>query len=378
MQLSDQAKSLSETKATSELSLTDAQQRSQSSADVIVNFISQHLERLKVDGASEQEMAQALSDGFEGFTEGFQEAMQILNDSGLLNDELSAELNDTQTRVGTGLEQLRQQYSPSSDIDFELEDKPKISTATVSGYQSASDSYSSSVLYTNHNNSSVQSQFAAFAESYQQQQLVNLEVLTRDGDKVTIHYEASDSFRRGSSYTQEADVGRASVVAQSQSSSGYAISVEGGLDEVELEALEKLFTQIDDLTETFLDGDFNRAITMAVALQIDGSELASMSLVMQQSISYSVAETYGSMQQMDNSTASRAPSAGLAELGSFVQGILDTLEIADIFDDPIKLLSQLFANRLAQQNWLFPENSYDNKARQLDTLMSQLNEEISV
>lgn len=384
VQLSDEAKALAETKAALEVDLTAAQQRSQASADVIIGFINQHLDQLKADGASEQEIAQALSDGFEGFVDGFQEAMQILNNSGLLNDELSAELSDTQARVSSGLEQLRQQYSPSSELvfDYSFVEEPETNLKTVSGYQNVSYSNLSSVSQASPNNGSIQSQFAAFAESYQQQQLANLEVLTRDGDKVSIRYEAFESYDRSASYTEERDIDQASLsaayFAQNQSGFGFAVSVEGDLDEGELEALDKLFRQVDSLAQEFFEGDFDRAFAMAMELQIDSSELASMSLDIQQSSSYSVAEAYGSVQKMDSPSASEARPIGMSELGSYVQGIIDALEMADMFDDPIKLLSDLFANHLAQQSLLFPENSYNGKAQQLDALMPQPNEEFDV
>ena len=380
--LSDEARALDKTKASAEVGLTAAQQRSQGSADVIVGFINQHLDRLKADGATEQELAQALSDGFEGFRQGFTEAMQILGDSGLLNDELTAELNDTQARVGAGLEQLRQQYSPSSDLTFEGEDQASGSTTVVTGYQSASYSSQFSIAQNNANSNSIQSQFAAFAQSYQQQQLANLEVLTRDGDKISIRYEASESYSRTGGYSESNQAGITDVAgvysAQSESGFGFAVSVEGELDEGEIEALDKLFAQVDDLAQQFFEGDFDRAFAMAMELQIDTSELASMSLDMQQTTSYSATQAYGSVQQLDNPGATESRPAGLSELGNFVQGIIDALETADMFEQPIKLLSDLFANRLAQQSLLFPENNYAEKAQQLDALMPQSPQDIDV
>ena len=112
VQLSDKGRALGEAGPTADVALTPAQERSQNSADVIVGFINQHLDRLKADGATEQELAQALNDGFAGFVEGFEEAMQILNDSGLLTTELSAELSDIQSRVAAGLECFKPSRHP--------------------------------------------------------------------------------------------------------------------------------------------------------------------------------------------------------------------------------------------------------------------------
>ena len=375
VQLSDKGRALGEAGPTADVALTPAQERSQNSADVIVGFINQHLDRLKADGATEEELAQALNDGFAGFVEGFEEAMQILNDSGLLTTELSAELSDTQSRVAAGLEALKQQYAPDSDVSFETEaSEPKPQTTTVvSGYQESSFT-GQFAASGNANPGSVQSQFAAFAESYQQQQIANLEVLTRDGDKVTISYEAFENYQRSGAYSASQEEGRFSAAGvyaeQSESGLAYSVSVEGELDEGELAALDKLFKQVDSLAKEFFDGDFDRAFAMAMELQIDTAELASMSLDMQQTTSYSVAETYGSVQQLDNPSDTSRPAA-LADLGQFVQGILDALDTASQFGEPVKLISDLFANRLAQQSLVFPEIDYEEKAQLLDQLIPQ-------
>jgi len=365
--------------AGTEVTAPDKLARSQQSAQVILGFISAHIGTLAADGASEEELAQAINDGLEGFSSGYHEALSFLDEAGFLTDELSEELALTEQLILGGIEDLRGQFAPnasSENTESETPTSAPVSTTVVSGYQS---SYSStSVVGSGSHQGRVQSQQAAFIENYQKYQSASLEVVTRDGDKVSISYEALQALQRSGAFSESSNENgsefSAAFTEDVFSSGDFAIRIEGELDEGELTALSDLMNQVTELADEFFNGDFEKAFSMAVELQMDTTELAAMSLNMERSTSYTAAQSYSNVQNLPgngNEQQQQAP-AGLKELGNLVNNLIEMLENANIFAEPTNLLSDLLANRLAQQDLLQPESSTGKIAGMMDQLLSDV------
>jgi len=86
-------------------------------ASNILGFIEQRLAKEAAAGATEEELGQLLEQGLAGFEQGFGEAMDILNADNSLNANVESSVGTLYSQVVNGLEDLKQQYTPSTVAD---------------------------------------------------------------------------------------------------------------------------------------------------------------------------------------------------------------------------------------------------------------------
>jgi len=116
---------------------------------------------------------------------------------------------------------------------------------------------------------------------------------------------------------------------------GWQVDVEGELDDDEVKALEKLFGQVQDLSDKFYAGDLAGAFDRAMALDMDGEQLASMSLRLTQTSVRQATDAYGSV-------AGQGASATNTGLQDYAQGLLDALRSAgELAQEPRSMLKEL-------------------------------------
>ena len=167
---------------------------------------------------------------------------------------------------------------------------------------------------------------AEHTQAFQMQQSgsTSLKIVTQDGDEITLqmHSEWQVSAESGKTYSQNGQGQQYSQYASLQQYQGYAIQyqVEGELDEGELEALDKLMEQVSGAANQFFSGDLAGAVSDLSQFELDASEFTQMSLTMQRSVTYSMAEAYKEVSQM---APASPPSSGdkptnLLGLSSFV------------------------------------------------------------
>jgi hypothetical protein len=137
--------------------------------------------------------------------------------------------------------------------------------------------------------------------------------------------QASASWSQ-SSFAAASNGSGTAVTASSQSGSlqigGWQVSVEGELDADEVKALEKLFSQVQELSNQFYAGDLAGAFDRAMALEMDGEQLASMSLRLTQTSVRQATDAYGAV-------AGQGASAVNGDLQNYAQGLLEALRSAE-------------------------------------------------
>jgi hypothetical protein len=231
-----------------------------------------------------------LSQAREGVEKGFAEARKILDGMGVLKGQVAGDIDDTYKRIQDGLGDLDKRFGsavPSAS------DK-----VAVAGYSE---------------------RFSALAETF------DLSITTRDGDRLRISVAQASASWSQSSFAASGDGKSTSVAASSQSGSmrigGWQVSVEGELDADEIKALEKLFSQVQDLSDKFYAGDLAGAFDRAMALEMDSEQLASMSLRLTQTSVRQATDAYGAV-------AGQGASAVNSDLQDYAQGLLDALRSA--------------------------------------------------
>lgn len=230
-------------------------------ASRISDFVAQGLENARARGASEERLSQMYDAAVAGVERGFEEATEILDELGMLNDETAATIEQTQ------------------DLTFEA--LAGLAPGSVETAPSRQVSLSA-------------------AERYSKSESFSLNVMTKEGDKVTIKFDSSATETTSLGYYSDDDASAVSFGVDRTDSSNYQFSVKGDLNEDELEALQTLIQDINLIADDFFSGDVQDAFEQAAELEMDKSQLMNLNVNMSQSVSYSAVVAYQEVQQLDN------------------------------------------------------------------------------
>lgn len=260
----------------------------------ILGFIEQRLQSEQAAGADTGKLQKLLEQARGGVEKGFAEARAILDGMGVLQGKVASDIDDTYQKIQDGFSDLTQRFNPDAAL---VEGSSKIAA------------YSE--------------RFAAQADTFE------MSVTTRDGDRLRISIAQASANWSQSGVVASSNGNSSSAVASSQSGSlqigAWQVSVEGELDEGERAALEKLFGQVQELSDKFYAGDLSGAFDRAMALEMDGEQLASMSLRLTQTTVRQASDAYSSVAQQGGQAASAMNNA----LIDYAQGLLEALRSAD-------------------------------------------------
>lgn len=270
----------------------------------ILGFIEQRLQSEAAAGADPAKLDKLLSRARDGVEKGFAEARKILDGMGVLKGQVASDIDDTYKRIQDGFGDLDKRFGSAAPGASD--------NVAVAGYSE---------------------RFSALAETF------DLSVTTRDGDRLRISVAQASASWSQSSFAASSDGKATTVVGSNQSGSlrigGWQVDVEGELDDDEIKALEKLFSQVQDLSDKFYAGDLAGAFDRAMALDMDGEQLASMSLRLTQTSVRQATDAYGAV-------AGQGASAVNAGLQEYAQGLLDALRSAgDLAQDAGGMLKEL-------------------------------------
>lgn len=272
-------------------------------ANRMLSFIER---RLQGSAGDSKALGDLLQQAREGIKQGFEEASKILEGLGMLQGEVAESINKTRSLIDKGMAGLEQRF-----LDSSPEQPPEVPSvrAPMAGYSE---------------------RMAARLDTF------DLQVTTRDGDRLRI------SIAEGAAaWSQQDGAGSSSGSVQI---GRWQIEVEGELDVGEREALGKLLGQVEELSSSFFSGDLAGAFDQAMALRMDGQQLASMSLNLTQTQVRQVSESYGAVAKQGG----QAPSAVNSELLEYARGLLDALRNADsLVENGRGLLDRLLEGGLA-------------------------------
>ena len=260
----------------------------------ILGFIEQRLQSEQAAGADPSKLKGLLEQARSGVEKGFAEARKILDGMGVLQGKVASDIDDTYQKIQDGFSDLDKRFNPDA--------------ALVEGST---------------NIAAYSERFAAQAETF------DMEVTTRDGDRLSISIAQASANWSQSGVVASSNGNGSALVASSQSGSmqicAWQVSVEGELDEEERGALEKLFGQVQELSDKFYSGDLSGAFDRAMALDMDGEQLASMSLRLTQTTVRQATDAYSAVAQ-DGGQAASAVNSSLID---YAQGLLDALRSAN-------------------------------------------------
>lgn len=270
-------------------------------AKTILNHVQRGLDQLRNSGASDERIEQRLEAAKAGIAKGYDQAEQQLKDMGLLNDDLKAEIAQGRNLIESGLEQLGSMDEADAGIRTKM---PSFND------------------------------FSRYGTQVSQQNSMSLELMTKDGDKISLSFMQSSA-----SFSYGAQEGHQLITAVGfEENLAWQMDVTGSLDEGEQEALSNLLQDVEKLSNSFFSGDLGEALEQAMALGFDGNELASMSLNLRQESFSSVSRAYNSVQPKLPTPELESLSSGLL---AYNENYLSALEQAKSFENPETLLNDL-------------------------------------
>lgn len=306
-------------KQMAEKALEQQEKRADVAANNILKFIELRLQQDKKDGATLDELTSRIDAGIEGFELGYAQANEALEQLNLLNPELESEISLTQSKVLEGIEQLKQTYLGTVPEDTNVTDDPNNDMPK-----------SASVTSTE--------QFVQGQQSTQANEF-SFDLVTADGDKVTIYTSALMARKNESGYSSSLQNGQLVEMAyQSHAElkqSQFMFSVEGDLDEDELVAINNLLNNVNDLAKDFYSGDVETAFNKALSMDYDAAEISEFSISLTQIKNFTAYKAYQTDTPLFNANAIDDLKP-LAEFSNDISNTLATLQT--LFEHPRDLL----------------------------------------
>lgn len=284
-------------------------------ASTILGFIERRLKMDVADGATQEQLQSRLDAGLEGFKKGFADAEEKLKALSMFYPEVEADLADTFKQVLDGVDVLRAKFIGGTETNPAA---TPAATPVIAAPASV-------------NNIAIQQGLYEYAEARD----FKFELTTKEGDKVSIR--ASSSL--GVSVAAAQDKNGVSINGSKSSANNFELSIEGDLNEDELNAINKLLGRVDKLAGQFYAGNLDDVFDKAVNLGYDDQQIASYALNLSQVQIQQVAETYKAFAPEGDEAPSLANQ--LAPVGDFIKDVLSSLNVADAFADPHQLLLDL-------------------------------------
>jgi hypothetical protein len=310
-------------------------------ASRISDFVAQGLEQARSRGASDADLDRMYQAAVSGVEKGFKEATEILEKLNMLTEDTSATIDQTK------------------DLTFEAlaAIAPTASTEDVAATSS-------------------QTSISA-AERYSKAESFSMEVMTQEGDKVSIYFDSEASITASLGAYTDGESSAVSYGIDRNASSNFSFSVEGDLNEEELDALTSLIQDINLIAEDFYSGDVQDAFNQAAELEMDKSQLMNLNVTMTQSTSYSAVAAYEQVQQYDNPLGDNGRHLGgmMQNMENFMNNpALGFLEDSSLFGASLleNLIQEDIRYKDADEE---SQSKLDNNVGLLQSIMAQFSQE---
>lgn len=289
-------------------------------ANNILNAISGQLNRDKAGGASQEELQSRLEAGLSGFLDGFGQAFNELEQSGLLSNDIQSDIEGTRDQVLAGLKIFAEQSGLSTSS---LDEKQSEIEAVKNN--------DSKALEANNLAGIVGTQFGGAQASLRD---FSFSLQTADGDTVNI---TASAYNINAFHSNGSGIG-----FQSEQGSSLSLSVDGDLDEDELNAINDLLSQVAKLSESFFKGDVLEAFDQALNIGIDSEEITRFALNLKSTDIQRVSSSYNDVANgFTPESSSQSIQERLAPLGDFNRDLLRASVIADLLGQDQKIVADL-------------------------------------
>ncbi|TVZ39420.1 hypothetical protein P886_3824 [Alteromonadaceae bacterium 2753L.S.0a.02] len=339
----------SDTQAAAETAAVKQPSERNAGAATILAFIEQRLVTDLGDGATLEELQSRLQAGFEGFMQGYGEALEQIKAMGLYEGDVKTAVDETYNQVLSGFAELADKFgleNPAPEPEEVVASTPEAVTADTENtlLLKPKDHFSAFVADNNANAevAKLKTLLQPVQDFYTQQidkeesesRLYRFNLRTADGDTVSIQSYADRGYR----FQSNGDEQRLDIAGMED----FQFSVNGELDAGEMKAISDLLSQINDIAEVFFAGDVDQAFEKALEIGFDSDEIARFSLNLTQ-VEYSrIENTYGAVAQPASERLDLAPRSErfeshpvdnkVAKLAEFVRQLENFREHSGPFD----------------------------------------------
>ena len=196
---------------------------------------------------------------------GFENATLALSKLGMFDDSVKNDVEQTRSQIDSSIDRI---------TDTHLEGSDEAPASTVAA---------------------VTSNMVSVARAVS----TALQIITKDGDTVTLNLSRSQAMTAGNSVGPEDSLTYAGYVSNTQ----IEISIDGDINKKEKESIEKIVKRLNKLADKMFNGDSGNAMEKLSKLKINTETLASMSLSMSSSISYQAVSTYSETSRVTDNIA---------------------------------------------------------------------------
>jgi hypothetical protein len=302
----------------------------------ILGFIERRLQLDAAEGATREELQARLEAGLSGFKKGFAEASEKLEALSLLSPEIKTDIGKTYDLVLEGIEDLRAKFiespdtNPASTNHGELKtiatSKPVAARLEVPDFLPAA--ISTHVGYSNY--------------EYARARAFSFELITKDGDNVTIKATSSEGLAVEASRVTRGANSSGVINGSYSSAESFSLALEGELDAEELAAINDLLGRVSDLAGQFFAGNLDGAFEQAMSLGYDEKQISSFALNLAQVEIQQITRAYQRVEpRFPESSEQNLLNNQLLPLGNFIRELLNSLDRASTFNEPQQLIRNM-------------------------------------
>ena len=283
----------------------------QAVVDTVSGFIEQAIAERRIDGATQDQLNEMVSQAREGVERGFQLARDDIASIGRLEPELENNIDAAESGISERIDQI--------EVDLKSNNEEGVLTQLSSTAFSESKSLVRST--------------ASF----------EFDLTTQEGDRVRVSVQELFEKREQLSRLQTNESSASSFVSRTSAASTFSIDVNGNLDEEERIALDALLVKVADISDAFFSGGVKEAFDQAVALEFDSTQIATFSLDLKSSTLkiYQQTEVRTTLQNSRMPEEYRAPQIPLglqSSLSAYADQVAQLIESAKEFSSKLGLV----------------------------------------
>lgn len=302
----------------------------------ILGFIERRLQLDIAEGATSEELQTRLEAGLSGFKKGFAEASEKLEALSLLSPEIKTDIGKTYDLVLEGIENLRAKFIDSPDTHPVSTNNGELKTIATSK------PVAPRLEVPDFLPAAVSTQLGYGNYEYGRARAFSFELITKDGDKVTIKATSSEGLAvEAGRVTRDAN-SSATITGSHSSAESFSLAVEGELNAEELAAINDLLGRVNDLAGQFFAGNLDRAFEQAMSLGYDEKQISSFALNLAQVEIQQITRAYQRVEpRFPESSEQNLLNNQLLPLGNFIRELLNSLDRASTFKVPQQLIGNM-------------------------------------
>jgi len=326
-------------------------------ADNVLSFVTRTINARKDAGDSTDKLKEMLGQAYKGIDQGFSDARAELDKSGVLSDDLKEGIDKSYDLIQKGMSDYEDDLFGDKDTTATDESVETSATAETPATIEKSDVKSAKELGN------------ALLAAMTGRQSADVELVTKEGDKVTISFDDKQQWRLQQNYglakkalqaygdtgASDKKTTQASGSAFYSHTSQFSFKVEGDLSATELQSISDMVNKIGSLSDSFFNGNVGDALQQAQQLDLSDSELASMSLSLYQKQMFGVHGSASNVSGTDMTSGDNtAQTSDEQTSGSTLPDNLQTAaDLPDYFNqlgDYMQQLQSLFNQMIAAFN----------------------------